>query len=59
MTGPDLKFEHLIEQRLLDLNRLMTVLNKRGSQEARLFLQSVEKGVTTEWWPSMRALQTV
>ncbi|KZV73034.1 hypothetical protein PENSPDRAFT_750505 [Peniophora sp. CONT] len=53
------RFEHIVEQRLLDVNRLIVLLKGHGSDDARLFVQSATIGALAEWWPSLRALQTV
>ena len=53
-----MRFELLVEQRLLDINRLIVLLKGHGSHDAGFFLESLKNGATTEWWPSLRALQT-
>ena len=54
-----MQFERYVENRVIEINNLLDVLKNNKSNEAKLFLQSVKTGAAAEWWPCLRALQTV
>ncbi|VDB83708.1 unnamed protein product [Peniophora sp. CBMAI 1063] len=56
---PGTRFENPVEQRLLDINRLIEALKRHKGRGSKPFLKSMKDGAMAEWWPSMQALQTV